>query len=141
VATGYKLDDLYSKLGEFPAKNITVFMDACFSGAQRSGDMLASARGVAIKTSHGKPSGNMVVFSAAQGDETAYPYKEKGHGLFTYFLLKKLQETQGDVTLGELNNYITNNVQQQSIVVNNKSQTPTVIPSTSLTNWENLKLK
>jgi hypothetical protein len=141
VETGYKLDDLYSKLGEFPAKNITVFMDACFSGAQRSGDMLASARGVAIKTSQGKPSGNMVVFSAAQGDETAYPYKEKGHGLFTYFLLKKLQETKGDVTLGELSNYITNNVQQQSIVVNNKSQTPTVIPSTSLVDWQSLKLK
>jgi hypothetical protein len=116
-------------------------MDACFSGAQRSGAMLASARGVARKTAQGKPLGNMVVFSAAQGDETAYPYKEKGHGLFTYFLLKKLQETKGDVTFGELSNYITTNVQQQSIVVNSKSQTPTVIPSASLTNWQSLKLK
>ena len=142
ILTGYKLDDLYAKLGVLPAKNITVFMDACFSGAQRSGDMLASARGVAIKTSQGKPSGNMVVFSAAQGDETAYPYKEKGHGLFTYFLLKKLQETKGDVTLGELSNYVTTNVRRQSIVVNNKSQTPTVIPSATLFDkWQDTKLK
>jgi hypothetical protein len=141
VTTGYKLDDLYQKLGALPAQSVTVFMDACFSGAQRSGDMLASARGVAIKAAQGKPSGNMVVFSAAQGDETAYPYREKGHGLFTYFLLKKLQETQGEVTLSGLGEYITKNVKQQSILVNRKSQTPTVIPSPSLTDWQSLKLK
>jgi hypothetical protein len=141
VITGYKLHDLYQKLGDMPAKSVAVFMDACFSGAQRGGAMLASARGVAIKTEQGKPSGNTIDFSAAQGDEPAYPYREKGHGLFTYFLLKKLQETKGDVTLGELGNYIATNVRQQSIVVNSKSQTPTVIPSTSLVNWQSLKLK
>ena len=140
--TGYKLDDLYTKLGSLPAKQVIVFMDACFSGSQRSGDMLASARGVAIKAVQGKPSGNMVVFSATQGDETAYPYQEKGHGLFTYFLLKKLQESKGEITLGELSNYITANVKQQSIVVNSKSQTPTVTPSASMGgNWKSKKLK
>ncbi len=142
VMTGYKLDDLYASLGALPAKNVTVFMDACFSGSQRSGEMMAAARGVAIKTSQGKPSGNMIVFSAAQGDETAYPYKEKGHGMFTYFLLKKLQETKGDVTLGELSKYITDNVGQRSIVDNGKSQTPTVIPSaTVFDKWQEMKLK
>lgn len=141
VSTGYKLDGLYQILGELPVKNVTIFLDACFSGAQRSGKMLASARGVAIKTQQGKPTGNMVVFSAAQEDETAYPYSEKGHGLFTYFLLKKLQETKGNVTLGELGNYITTKVKQKSIVENRKSQTPMVIPSASLKDWQSLKLK
>jgi hypothetical protein len=142
VTTGYKIDDLYQKLGNLSANTVTVFMDACFSGAQRSGAMLASARGVAIKTAPGTPLGNMVVFSAAQGDETAYPYKEKGHGLFTYFLLKRLQDSKGDVTLGELGDYITTNVRQQSIVVNGKSQTPTVIPSAVLgESWQSKKLK
>ena len=142
INSGYKLDDLYQTLGKLPVKTITVFMDACFSGAQRSGDMLASARGVVIKARPGAPVGNMVVFSAAQGDETAYPYREKGHGLFTYFLLKKLQETKGDVTLSELGNYIVTNVNQQSILVNNKSQTPTVTPSVTIEDgWKNRKLK
>lgn len=142
VTTGYKLEDLYAKLGALPAKDITLFMDACFSGAQRSGEMLASARGVAIKVKQDAPQGNMVVFSAAQGNETAYPYKEKGHGLFTYFLLKKLQETKGAVTLGELSSYITTNVSQQSIVVNSKSQTPTVVSSVNVENeWKNFKIK
>ena len=144
VQTGYKLDDLYQTMGKMPAKNITILMDACFSGAQRSsdGDMLASARGVAVKVVQGAPVGNMVVFSAAQGDETAYPYKEKGHGLFTYFLLKKLQESKGDVTLGELSDYITTNVGQKAMVENNKEQTPTVTPSAAIGDkWKGLKLK
>ena len=78
------------------------------------------------------PQGNLVVFTAAQGDETAYQYAEKGHGMFTYFLLKKLQESKGDVTLGELGDYITNEVKRESLLNNNKIQTPTVIPATGL---------
>ena len=140
--TGYKLDELYQELGGMTVKRVTVFMDACFSGAQRSGEMMAVARGVAIKTTQGVPVGNMIVFSAAQGDETAFPYQEKGHGMFTYFLLKKMQETKGETTLGELGDYIETNVRQQSIVVNKKSQTPTVIPSaTMVEKWRELKLK
>ena len=142
VTTGYKLDDLYSALGNIPANNVTVFMDACFSGSKREQGMLASARGVAIKAKSGMPQGNMVVFSAAQGDETAYSNNEERHGMFTYFLLKKLQDTKGDVTLHELGEYITKNVSQQSILLNGKSQTPCVTPSASLdASWREWKLK
>jgi hypothetical protein len=142
VSTGYKLDDLYAVLGKMPAENVTVFMDACFSGSKREEGMLASARGVAIKARSGMPQGNMVVFSAAQSDETAYPNNEEKHGMFTYFLLKKLQETKGDVTLHELGEYIRTNVSQQSILLNGKSQTPCVTPSASLdASWREWKLK
>ena len=144
IKTCYKLDELYSELGALPAKSITIFMDACFSGAQRStgGGMLSDTRGIAIKVKQGMPTGNMVVFSAAQGDETAYPYREKQHGMFTYFLLKKLQETKGDVTLGELGTYIETNVRQQSITVNKKRQTPTITPSSTMEDkWREMKLK
>ena len=142
VTTGYKLDNLYAALGNIPAKNVTVFMDACFSGSKRENGMLASARGVAIKARSGMPQGNMVVFSAAQGDETAYPNNDEKHGMFTYFLLKKLQETAGDATMQELGEYITKNVSQQSILLNGKSQTPCVTPSASLdASWREWKLK
>ena len=142
VTTGYKLDELYATLGSIPARSVMVFMDACFSGSKREQGMLASARGVAIKAKSGMPQGNMVVFSAAQGDETAYPNQEEKHGMFTYFLLKKLQDTKGDVTLYDLGQYITQRVSQESIVLNNKSQTPCVTPSTSLdASWREWKLK
>ena len=142
VESAYSLERLYQTLGEMPAKSITVFLDACFSGAKRDGGMMASARGVAIKTKAEEPKGKMVVFTAAQGDETAYPYKSQQHGMFTYYLLRKLQETKGDVTLGELADYITREVKRQSFDENSRSQTPTVNASASISSiWRNLKLK
>lgn len=137
----YSLNRLYSELGALNARSVVVFLDACFSGANRDGGMLASARGVALKAKKEAPKGNMVIFSAASDDETAFPYKEKGHGLFTYFLLKKLKESKGNASLQELGDYITRNVKQQSVVVNRKVQTPTVTSSASLTDgWQKMKL-
>lgn len=142
VTTGYSLNNLYKELGSIPSKSVVILLDACFSGAKREGDMLASARGIALKVNRGEPQGNMVVISAAQGDETAYPYKKEGHGLFTYFLLKKMQESKGEVTIKELGDYLSEKVSQQSIVVNSKSQTPTVIVSNSINaDWTSWKLK
>lgn len=142
VTTGYALEDLYKALGSLPSKSVTVFLDACFSGAKRDGDMLASARGVAIKVKQATPVGNIVVFSEAQGDETAYPYKEEEHGLFTYYLLKKLQETKGNVTLGELSDYIKTQVERQSIVINGKLQSPSFVSTATIANsWKKWTLK
>ena len=142
VTTGYSLANMYRILGEMPSKLITIFLDACFSGGTRNGNMLTSARGVAIKVKTNSPTGNMAVFTAAQGDQTAYPYKERSHGLFTYYLLKKLQETKGNVTLGELGDYIQTQVKRQSVVTNGKLQSPAILTAPKLgNNWKNWKLK
>lgn len=92
--------------------------------------MLVAARGVALKSKKEVPKGNLIVFSAASGDETTY--HDKGHGLFTYFLLKKLKETKGDVSLGDLAAYVQEQVYRHSVIENSKSQTPTVIPPSEL---------
>ncbi len=142
VSTAFSLKEFYKTLSEIPSKSVMVFLDACFSGATRDGGMMAAARGVAIKAKAETPKGKLVVFSAAQGDETAYPYTENGHGMFTYYLLKKIQETGGDVTLGDLADYVKKNVGRKSIVVNGKSQTPTVSSSVTLAEeWKTWKLK
>ena len=138
----YSLNRLYAELGSTHARSVVVFLDACFSGAQREGGMLASARGIALKPKKEDPRGNMVVFSAASDDETAYPYEKEGHGLFTYYLLKKLQETKGNVSLGELSQFISDNVKRQSVVINHKMQTPTATPSTSVVGtWQDMRMK
>lgn len=141
VSSGYSLDKLYAELGSKPAKSVIVLLDACFSGANRDGKMLTSARGVAIKAKQNTPQGNIVVFSAAQGNQTAYPYKEKGHGLFTYYILKKLKETKGKISLGELSEYVTTEVRKRSIITNSKLQNPTTSPSSSAKNWKNWKMR
>ena len=142
VNTGYSLNRLYSVLSELEAQKVMVFLDACFSGSKRGEGMLASARGVAVKTKSESPKGNLVVFSAATSDETAYPFEENGHGLFTYFLLKKLKESAGSCSLGELSDYLKTQVPRHSIVVNSKSQTPSITASPALGNsWKTMKLK
>ena len=142
VASAYSLDALYKQLGALNTKSVTLFMDACFSGSLRGEGMLVAARSVAIKAKAEQPMGNMVVFSAAQGDETAYPYAEKGHGLFTYFLLKKLKETKGEVDYGTLGEYIRKEVTRKAAVVNNKPQTPSVSFSPQMADsWTGLKMR
>ena len=71
--TAIKVEDIYNKLTEYETKSVTVFLDACFSGASRSG-ILAEGRGVRIAPRDEILKGNIVVFSAASKDETAFPW-------------------------------------------------------------------
>lgn len=119
------LYDLYSKLSNTGAQKVTVFLDACFSGGGRDAGLVAS-RGIRVTPKKDALSGNIVVFSATSADQTALQYAEKNHGMFTYFLLKKLQETQGQCTYSELFNYLSKNVGDNSLRVNRKDQTPEV---------------
>ncbi|WP_081832095.1 caspase family protein [Prevotella sp. P6B1] len=137
----YSIGKLISDLASTKARSIVLFIDACFSGALRGEGVLAENRGVAIKVKDTVPKGNMVMFSSAMGDETAWPYKEKGHGTFTYFLLKKLQQSNGEASLDELSDYLLMNVRRQS-ALNLKRQTPSIVPAIELgEEWRNWKMK
>ena len=138
-STGFSTEDLYKRLGAMPSKGTVVLLDACFSGAKREGGMLASSRGVALKAKTEPLQGNMVVFSAAQGNGTAYPLKQKEHGMFTYYVLEELQKMGGAVTLGELSDYVTRQVAETSLRENDKSQTPSVVSSSDNEDWRNWK--
>ena len=141
--TGYKLDDLYASLGSYPSMGVTVLLDACFSGGTRveNETLDPAARGVAVSVRRGQPVGNMVVFSAAQGDQTANPDQEQQHGMFTYYLLKKLQETKGEVTMEDLSAFVIDNVSLESVRQKHKQQ-PCLTPSPTVgADWKQWKLK
>lgn len=138
--TCIKTSTVYKRLSDIKAKSVVVFMDACFSGSARGDAMLASARGVRIAPKEDIISGKIVVFTASHGDETAYPYKEQGHGLFTYYLLKKIQETSGNVKLGEMMDYVQSSVKKESIVNCGQIQTPAVLSSRESSDWRNWTL-
>lgn len=140
-ATAYSLENLYIELAKLNFKESVVFIDACFSGANRDNEMIIPGRGISVKVKSEQPVGNVVAFSASEGNETAHQLTEKTHGLFTYYLLKALQESKGDITLGDLTDYVIKNVRRQSVVINSKKQTPTVIPSGSISEkWRDIKL-
>lgn len=125
LSSAIALYDLYQKLSATQAQKITVFLDACFSGGGRDMGLLAS-RGIKVTPQKDNLSGNIVVFSATTADQVALPYSDKKHGMFTYFLLKKLQESRGDCTYGELFDYLNSNVAESSLRVNRKDQAPEV---------------
>lgn len=118
-----KINDFYHELTEYPSQRVTVFMDACFSGGARNVG-LVSARGVRVRPQEHLLKGNLVVFSASSGNQSAHPYRDKGHGIFTYFLLNKLKETRGDISYRELSEYIRETVGVRSAIINNTEQTP-----------------
>lgn len=131
LSSAIALYDLYQKLSATQAQKITVFLDACFSGGGRDMGLLAS-RGIKVTPQKDKLSGNIVVFSATTADQVALPYSDKKHGMFTYFLLKKLQESRGDCTYGELYDYLNSNVVESSLRVNRKDQAPEVNTSSQV---------
>ena len=139
-SSGLNLDDFYASLSEMPAKSVVVLLDACFSGAKRDGGMLMATRGITIKPKMQVPDGKLIVLSATSNDETAFPIEQQKHGLFTYTLLRKIQETGGDITWGELAEHVTETVKNRSIDLNGKLQTPTVSVSQSMKDiWKNIK--
>lgn len=126
-SSGFALSELYEILGSMSAKSVLVFIDSNFNGTDRNGNMIVSYRGVKIKTKPTVPTGNMVVFNASQGNETAWTNKK--YGVFTYFVAKTLTESQEDITLGELSEKVIKEVKRSVIMEHGVSQTPIILAS------------
>ncbi|MCA0431073.1 MAG: caspase family protein [Bacteroidetes bacterium] len=140
VSNGIKLKDVYFKLTEFPVQNVLVFLDACFTGGARNESLIAG-RSISIKPKEQLLKGNIVVFSASSGNQSSLSYTEKKHGMFTYFLLKKINESGTSITLKELNEYIKEKVALESLLINSKEQNPQTNTSTSIIDkWGKWKL-
>ena len=115
-----------------PPKSVTVFLDACFSGATRGNEMLFAERFVEYEVEDVVAKGNTVVFSATAGNQTAMAYDDQQHGFFTYYLLKHLQQSKGAISLGELGDALLRDVDNKAYDKKNKHQTPTVNASPTL---------
>ena len=118
------LYELFNQLSETGAR-VTVFLDACFTGVGREGNLLVT-RGAIKAPKKDELSGKIVVFSATSAEQQAFPCKEQKHGLFTYFLLKKLRDTKGKCTYSELSKYLKEEVPLQCFNDHKKYQTPEV---------------
>jgi hypothetical protein len=139
IKNGIKLQDIYNSFSENESAGITMFIDACFSGGARNKEYVAN-RGVKVVPRSDFLNGNIVSFTASSGNQTSSSYSDKKHGLFTYFLLKAIQETKGDLTYKKLWDYLKSKVPFESLKVNNKEQEPQInIGDKAKLNWENRK--
>ena len=117
VATGVAMSEVTSALAGVRAARVLVLTDTCHSAAIGSVERI-----YAVLDSIAAGDREVAVLSSASTDERAYEDPRwDGHGVFTYFLLQGLRGAadgyrnrprDGTVTLGELFDYVRDNVQR-----------------------------
>ena len=141
MSTSYKLSKFYQELSAHNPASVTIFLDACFSGAKKDGQVIdREARGLVVTPAIEAPADNMVIFAACSGSETAYPYNNQKHGLFTFFLLEKLKKDKGQTTYKQLSDYVRERVRQTSFRLQGATQTPSTRSSLPVSEWGSWKL-
>lgn len=131
--TGYPLRKLYESLNKLQAKKIIVALDSCFSGAGGRSVIAKGSRPLVMNLqSNMFLSKNMTILSASSGDQTSSTYDEKGHGLFTYFLLKGIKnedviKRDGSIAISDLFNYMKPQIERIARKQYNNEQTPQLI--------------
>lgn len=118
--TAYELEQIYQNLGAIQAKSITMFLDSCFSGANRDNEIiLADARPVFLSSAPEPSAPHLAVFSASSGSQISSAWADMQHGLFSYFLMKGLKgeadaNQDKSITQQELHDYVSGQVNSQA---------------------------
>ncbi len=103
------MEFLYKKIWESRSSKSMVVIDASFNNGGRQ----IGLRGPSVKNLNPRKeviSGNTVVFMAISEKNTSNLYPDKKHGLFTYYFLRILKESRGNMNLLTLSNSIKTNV-------------------------------
>ena len=138
--TGYSVNKLTEELGKMNSKQTVVIIDAPMCGTNRLGQALVANRGVSIVPKSGTPQGNVVLSMASSTGIPAYAVRKYGHGLFTYGILSKLQETKGNCTIKDVTDAASLWVKKTTLGLYKKTQAPIIIPSQNLAgSWATLK--
>lgn len=127
--TAYPIQGLFDTLSQLPAKDVTVVLDACFSGSGGRSLLAKGARPLVVQSA-AKAGGNTSVITAASGAQISASYPQGRHGLLTYFLLEGLHgaadaDKDGAVTTAELFGYARPSVEREARK-QNLEQTPTM---------------
>jgi hypothetical protein len=130
--TGYPIARLYESLGKLKAKEIIVVLDSCFSGAGGRSVLAKGAKPLVITINTPNIKKNISVMTASSGDQISSAYEERGHGLFTYFLLKGIKDENviqqdGSIKMEELFSYIKPQVERIARKQFNNEQSPQLI--------------
>lgn len=114
--TCYPVNDIYLALNNLKTQNVTVFLDACFSGVSKERLALKEGKPVFIAPTNKGIIGDITLFAAAEADEIAHVYDDKQHGMFTYHLLKGIHNRNADknkdgkISVQELHDFVSDNV-------------------------------
>lgn len=133
---GYALEDFYDSLAALPSNNVTVVLDACFSGASNDGLLQKDISPALLRSAGSITPASMSeasIFTSTSPNQVSYWFNEGRHSLFTYFFLKGLRgaaDDDGDnrITSGELHQYLGWNVADHILETRKPSdQTPQLV--------------
>lgn len=88
-STMLEIDALFERLSKCKAKEYICIFDAPFNGEDRSGNLISSGRGIAIKGTIERPNNITVIMPGNEGRSNSYETLQ--HGLLTYCLLEIVQ--------------------------------------------------
>jgi len=150
--TAISLGDINEELARTKAARQVVILDACHSGGPLITGNSFTAKGVDIGIANPKEeqrtaklarlalqaianAEGRIVLSSSKAGEVSYEYPEKGHGVFTYYLVKGLkgeadQDSNGYITVSEAYRYVYNSVVRWSRE-HKRRQTPSMEAKTS----------
>lgn len=126
VNQGVSLKNLMTRLSAKPHGKITFIIDACFSGLGKV-EPIASVKGITVTPVNPELGPNMILMSSSSGTESSIVDDQNQHGIFTYHLLKRLQEAKGEISIESLFNLVRKDVALTAIKKYNKIQTPSIL--------------
>jgi len=135
------ISDIKEIIEGMPAKNVIVFINACYSQLPQGAASINVIPIKEITLSNGR-----FIMTAADSTQLAYEIKRYRHSIFTYRLLEALkgadreadENQDGWIDVNEAFNWVKEKVLEDAISFKNTRQTPTLIGSGNfkITRWK-----
>lgn len=111
---------------------VTIFLDSCYSGQSRSGEiLLGNIKPVSLKVESWAFPENFTVLTASKSDQISSSSNDLKHGIFSYFLMRGMEgdadgNKDGAITVGEMHTYLSAQVMHHANI-QNRLQEPQII--------------
>jgi len=127
--TSVKQKEVVSALQKAQAKSVSMFIDACYSGQTRGGEVLiAGLKPIVAKTDEKAYPAEFTVITASAADQFSSASQDLKHGIFSFYLMKGMEgdadgNKDGRITSGELQKYLSEMVGKQAMGLNRTQNT------------------
>ena len=141
IAQCLPIDTLCSWFDKVTANNrVTMILDAGFNGCERNGDLFINmGRNVVNRLRPMRLRNDIVIFSAAAADKTAFSFDQQRHGFLTYFMMKELKRTKGDITYGELFQAVEKAMSYESSIQGKLQEPECIVGGKLKDNWTSMR--
>jgi len=126
--TAVKQEELTAALQIAKPRSVTMFIDSCYSGQTRSGEMLVTGiRPIGLKTTESVYPPDFTVITASAFDQVSSSNQDLKHGIFSFYLMKGMEgdadiNKDGRITAREMHDYLTDMIGKKALGMNKKQQ-------------------